>query len=358
MKIFTVVGARPQFIKASAISRAIKQDFSDQIEEVMVHTGQHYDANMSQVFFDELDIETPKHHLNISGLNHGAMTGRMMEGLEELMLVEKPDLVLVYGDTNSTLAAALTAAKLHIPIAHVEAGLRSMNRKMPEEINRVVTDTLSTYLFCPTARAVDHLNHEGICNQVFNVGDVMYDVALYYGELAQQKSKILNVLNLMPKDYVLVTCHREENTNDPERLAGIVAALAEISSKKRVIFPLHPRTKKFLEAAGLMHELNTVSLIDPLSYLDLMALAQSASCILTDSGGLQKEAYFYRIPCLTMRDETEWVETVELGWNQLVGANPATMIQAFNNLDLGIENQSPYGDGQASKKILQKLMEI
>ena len=186
----------------------------------------------------------------------------------------------------------------------------------------------------------------------------MYDVALYYGELAQQKSKILNVLNLMPKDYVLVTCHREENTNDPERLAGIVAALAEISSKKRVIFPLHPRTKKFLEAAGLMHELNTVSLIDPLSYLDLMALAQSASCILTDSGGLQKEAYFYRIPCLTMRDETEWVETVELGWNQLVGANPATMIQAFNNLDLGIENQSPYGDGQASKKILQKLMEI
>lgn len=358
MKIFTVVGARPQFIKASAISRLIHQEFSTEIEEVMVHTGQHYDANMSQVFFDELNIQAPKHHLNIAGLSHGAMTGRMMEGLEELMLAEKPNLVLVYGDTNSTLAAALSAAKLHLPIAHVEAGLRSMNRKMPEEINRVVTDTLSTYLFCPTARAMAHLKNEGIINQVFNVGDVMYDVALYYGELAQQQSKILHLLNLRPKDYVLVTCHREENTNDLARLAGIVSALAAISSKKRVIFPLHPRTKKFLEVSNLMHQLNTVSLIDPLSYLDLMALAQSAECILTDSGGLQKEAYFYRIPCLTMRDETEWVETVELGWNQLVGANPATMIQAFDNLDLGIENQSPYGDGQASKKILQKLMEI
>jgi UDP-GlcNAc3NAcA epimerase len=358
MKILTVVGARPQFIKASAISRLINEEFSSQIQEVMVHTGQHYDSNMSQVFFEEFQMNVPKYYLNISGLNHAAMTGRMMEGLEELMLAEKPDLLLVYGDTNSTLAGALTAAKLHIPIAHVEAGLRSFNRQMPEEINRVVTDTLSKYLFCPTHISVQHLKNEGMTQNVHHVGDVMYDVALYYGDLARKNSRILEDLQLNPKDYVLVTCHREENTNNQKRLFEIVTAIAEIAKEKTVVFPLHPRTKKYLKLFHLMDGLKQVKITPPLAYLDLIALEQSASCILTDSGGVQKEAYFYQVPCITMRDETEWVETLELKWNQLVGSSSTKILSAFKDTHSGIEGQFPYGNGQASRKILELLKDL
>jgi UDP-GlcNAc3NAcA epimerase len=354
-KILTIVGARPQFIKASAISRAIRDRFSTDFQEIIVHTGQHYDANMSQVFFEQLDIDEPKYNLNVSGLNHGAMTGRMMEALEELMISEKPDLVLVYGDTNSTLAGAVTAAKLHIPIAHVEAGLRSFNRKMPEEINRILTDTVSSFLFCPTDVSVQNLKNEGICHQVFNVGDVMYDVALYFAEKAKLESHILNDLGLSERQYILVTCHREENTNSLERLTSILQALAELSKSKTIIFPIHPRTLKYIQQNDLSSYLENVHVIEPLPYMDLIALQQSAESILTDSGGIQKEAFFYQVPCITMRDETEWVETIDLGWNQLVGANANKIIQAVMNIKMGKLEVYPYGHGKASEMIINIL---
>ena len=354
-KILTIVGARPQFIKASAISRAIRDRFSTDFQEIIVHTGQHYDANMSQVFFEQLDIDEPKYNLNVSGLNHGAMTGRMMEALEELMISEKPDLVLVYGDTNSTLAGAVTAAKLHIPIAHVEAGLRSFNRRMPEEINRILTDNVSSFLFCPTDLSVQNLKKEGMTEHVFNVGDVMYDVALYFAEKAKLESDILTQLSLREKDYTLVTCHREENTNCIQRLTSILQGLAELSKSKTIIFPIHPRTLKYIQLNKLSDCLENIHVIEPLPYMDLIALQQSAELILTDSGGIQKEAFFYQVPCVTMRDETEWVETVDLGWNQLVGANTNQIIEAVMNLKMGVFDVYPYGRGKASEMILNIL---
>lgn len=359
MKILTVVGARPQFIKAAAVSREILKQ-PGKLEEVIVHTGQHYDPNMSQVFFDELEIPVPKYNLEVSGGSHGAMTGRMLEGIEKILLEEKPDWVLIYGDTNSTLAGALAAAKLHIPVAHIEAGLRSFNMRMPEEINRILADRVSTLLLCPTDAAVNNLAREGVIQGVHNVGDVMYDVALFYRDRARVGSQILQKLNLEEKAFALATCHRAENTDDPVRLKGIFSALAQIADDLPVVLPLHPRTRKLLEQFGIEPHLGKIMVVEPLSFLDMVALEQAANVILTDSGGVQKEAFFYRIPCITMRDETEWVETVESGWNQLVGAETTRILAAFKasvhkRVDLISE---PFGDGRAALRILNLLKEF
>ena len=358
MKIATVVGARPQFIKASAISRCIRQQFSSKMTEVMIHTGQHFDVNMSDVFFEDLEIPKPKYHLNIAGGNHGAMTGRMMEGIEDVLMAEKPDMVLVYGDTNSTLAGALVASKIHIPIAHIEAGLRSFNRRMPEEINRVMTDHLSTHLFCPTTHAVNNLKCEGISRNVHQVGDVMYDVALYFAKKAKAQSRILSKLNLLEKQYVLVTCHRAENTDDKNCLENILKALVEIAKNIKVVFPIHPRTLKCINHYQLSHYLPSICLVDPLPYLDLVALQRDAKAILTDSGGVQKEAFFYQVPCITMRAETEWVETVELGWNSLVGTDVDKMVSTVTQEQQGTLGIYPYGMGDASYTILKNLSNL
>lgn len=358
MKILTVIGARPQFIKAAAVSHAFAQQ--DTIQEILLHTGQHFDNNMSAVFFEELGIPKPGYNLGIGGGLHGAMTGAQLAGIEEVLLKEKPDWVLVYGDTNSTLAGALAAAKLHIPVAHVEAGLRSFNRRMPEEINRVVTDHISTALFAPTATSMQHLANEGLpterCHQV---GDVMYDAALLFGELAKQKSTILHQLNLSAGEYVLTTIHRAENTDDLQRLQIILQGINEVSETLTVIWPAHPRTRKLLEQYGLQSLLgNQVQLIDPVGYLDMVMLEQHAAVIATDSGGVQKEAFFYQIPCVTLRDETEWVELVDAGWNQIV---PPTnrhdithaLLAAIKSLGSPIQ---PYGDGHTSSQIAKILL--
>lgn len=362
MKIVTIVGARPQFIKAAAVSRTIRDDYAGNVSEVLVHTGQHYDANMSKVFFDELDIPHPKYNLDISGGQHGAMTGRMLETIEKVLLEEKPDWVLIYGDTNSTLAGALAAAKLHIPLAHVEAGLRSFNMRMPEEINRIVADRVSNRLFCPTETAVKNLKAEGVENGVHNVGDVMYDVALFYRDKAKQQSKILHALSLPERGFALATCHRAENTDDPARLGEIVHALAQLATSLPVVLPLHPRTRKLIADYGLANRLGAVKVVEPLPFLDMVALEQAAKVILTDSGGVQKEAYFYGVPCVTMRDETEWVETVEMGWNRLVGAKSAAILSATNSATsedpARTARSSPYGFGDAAKRIVTQLANI
>ncbi|WAF85595.1 UDP-N-acetylglucosamine 2-epimerase (non-hydrolyzing) [Metapseudomonas otitidis] len=356
-KIVTIVGARPQFIKAAAVSREILKH-PGTLEEVMVHTGQHYDPNMSQVFFDELEIPAPKYNLEVSGGTHGSMTGRMLEGIEKILIDEKPNWVLIYGDTNSTLAGALAAAKLHIPVAHVEAGLRSFNMRMPEEVNRILSDRVSTLLLCPTQTAVANLALEGLTQGVHNVGDVMYDVALYYRERARASSRILETLGLVERAFALATCHRAENTDDAVRLEGIISALAEIARDVPVVIPLHPRTKKLLQQFGLEHYLAGLIVVEPLPFLDMVALEQAAKVILTDSGGVQKEAFFYQVPCITLRDETEWVETVELGWNQLVGASNTQITSAYSSLASPVRTTqvAPYGNGSASRLILEELM--
>lgn len=358
MKIVTVVGARPQFIKAAVISRVIRDDYPGKIEEMLVHTGQHYDENMSKVFFEELDIPQPKYNLEISGGQHGAMTGRMLEAVENVLLQEKPDWVLMYGDTNSTLAGALAAAKLHIPVAHVEAGLRSFNMRMPEEINRILADRVSSLLFCPTETAVNNLKLEGVSKGVHNVGDVMYDVALFYRDRARQQSRILQTLGVSSGGFALATCHRAENTDDPQRLGEILSALAEVAGQMPLVLPLHPRTRKLVGEYGLSHHLKALTVTEPLPFLDMVALEQAARIILTDSGGVQKEAFFYGVPCITMRDETEWVETVELGANRLVGASRLAVIEAFESVmrsDFQLNNSKPYGDGHAASKIVALL---
>lgn len=340
-KILTVVGARPQFIKAAPVGRALQ---TVGITEVLVHTGQHFDALMSDVFFDELNIAKPDHNLEVNSLGHGAMTGRMLEKLEEVMLAEKPDIVLIYGDTNSTIAGALAAAKLHIPVAHVEAGLRSFNRRMPEEINRVVADQLSTLLFCPTSVAVQNLANEGMTKGVHAVGDVMYDTTLTAVKRSRDKSQILKTLGLEPKTYAAATIHRAENTDDPERFARVVSWLEDAAAKQPIIMPAHPRTRKLMEKSGITPK--NVRIIEPLGYLDMAWLAHNASAICTDSGGLQKEAYFHRVPCVTLRDETEWVETIEAGWNRLWTS------ERYNEPRREITD---YGDGTASNTIAKLI---
>lgn len=357
MKVITIVGARPQFIKAAALSRCIKEEYLNDIEEILVHTGQHYDENMSAVFFNELGIPEPKYNLAITANTHGVMTGRMLEAIEEVLLSEKPDTVLVYGDTNSTLAAALAASKLHIPVAHVEAGLRSFNMRMPEEINRIVTDKLSTYLLCPTNEAVKNLRLEGISRGVHQVGDVMYDNALYFSKKAREKSDILQKLKLKIGEFVLVTCHRAENTDNRENLIEIFKALCEIAKDLPVVFPVHPRTLSYVNRYNFNSYLKNLVVLEPTSYLDMVALEQSAQLILTDSGGVQKEAFFYGIPCITMREETEWVETVELGWNQLVGADSKKIYAAFLQIQKGKSDYLPYGDGRSSQRIIRSILE-
>ena len=352
MKLITIVGARPQFIKAAAVSREIAK--SDDIQEVIVHTGQHFDTNMSEVFFDEMQIPKPDYNLDVNGLNHGAMTGQMMEKIEEVLLREKPDWVLVYGDTNSTIAGALTARKLHIRVAHVEAGLRSFNMKMPEEINRILTDRISNILFCPTDTAIENLHKEGYKNldiQIVKSGDVMQDAAMFYAD----KSKAPDFD--LPREYVLATIHRAENTDDPKRLKDIFEAFSEIGKTTPVILPLHPRTSKIIASTGLEIDKNRIKIIDPVGYLEMVYLLKNAKLIMTDSGGLQKEAFFFQKPCITLRDETEWVELVENGFNTVVGADKELIIQTFNNqnynIDFGIDL---YGNGNASKSIIEHLL--
>jgi UDP-GlcNAc3NAcA epimerase len=356
-KIVTVLGARPQFIKASVVSYAMAQ--SGQFSEVLVHTGQHFDANMSDVFFRELGMPVPTYQLDIHGGTHGAMTGRMLAEVEGVLLGEKPQAVLVYGDTNSTLAGALAAAKLHIPVAHVEAGLRSFNLAMPEEINRILTDRISRWLFTPTELASEHLRREGFpAGQIHPVGDVMYDVALHYGARAAADGGPLARLGLRAGDYVLATSHRAENTDDPQRLSTIVDALIATARTVPVVWPLHPRTRKVLQQAGQLEALaKSVHLIDPIGYFDMVQLEKFAALIATDSGGVQKEAFFHGVPCVTLRDETEWVELVDAGWNRLAPPTDAAVLTRTIAAALGVKGKviAPYGDGDAARKIVARL---
>lgn len=356
-KIVTVLGARPQFIKASAVSAAIEK--IDSLEEVVVHTGQHFDTNMSDVFFAELGMSKPAHYLNIHGGSHGAMTGRMLGEIERVLMNEKPDVVLVYGDTNSTLAGALAAVKLHIPVAHVEAGLRSFNMRMPEEINRILTDRMSSWLFAPTVTSMQHLVTEGTdSKKIHLVGDVMYDVALHHGARVSSEAGMLGELNLQPGSYVLTTVHREENTDNPERLAAIVDALDAIAKHIRVVWPIHPRTRAVLRQSAHMEKWSKrVTFIDPVGYLDMVQLEKYAALIATDSGGVQKEAFFFGVPCVTLRDETEWVELVESGWNRLAAPTASGAIKSVIESALGSRGQAilPYGDGCAAEMIVGNL---
>ncbi|AHK15509.1 non-hydrolyzing UDP-N-acetylglucosamine 2-epimerase [Thalassolituus oleivorans] len=351
MKILTVIGARPQFIKASVVSRAIQQ--ADGIEEIMLHTGQHFDANMSDIFFNQLNIPRPHIQLDIHGGSHGEMTGRMLAEIEQALLTHKPDRVLVYGDTNSTLAGALAAAKLHIPVAHVEAGLRSFNMQMPEEINRILTDQISDLLFCPTDTAVQNLNNEGFAKkpvQVLQVGDVMQDSALLFAE------KAVAPAGSLPDGFILATLHRAENTDNPQRLAAIVSALNTLhKTVSPVVLPLHPRTRKLIAQHGL--ELN-LHLIDPVGYFEMVWLLDHCNLVLTDSGGVQKEAFFFGKACVTMRDQTEWVELIEVGANELVGADTAKIIEAATrNVGRKVQDiNNMYGGGKAAQRIVNVLL--
>ena len=351
MKIVTIVGARPQFIKAAPISRELRKDNT----EILVHTGQHYDYSMSNVFFDELKIPEPDYNLEVGSSSHGKQTGEMLTKIEEVILKEKPDWVLIYGDTNSTVAGSLAASKLHVPIAHVEAGLRSFNRKMPEEINRVVADHLSTLLFPPTEVAVKHLQNEGILQGVYNVGDVMYDATLYNLEIAEKKSQILNKLDLQTKKYYLATIHRAENTDVKQNLLNIFNAFSK--TPMQIVLPLHPRTKNKLKEFDLTNllECENIKISDPIGYLDMLILEKNAEKILTDSGGVQKEAYFMNTPCITLRTETEWVETVDSGWNVIVNTDIDKISEAINNNNIPLNHPDFYGDGQASKKIVERI---
>jgi UDP-GlcNAc3NAcA epimerase len=351
MKVLTVVGARPQFIKAAPVSRELRQVAT----EVLVHTGQHFDANMSDVFFEELGIPKPDYHLGIGGGSHGAMTGAMLASLEAVIQQEKPDWVMVYGDTNSTLAGGLAAAKLHVPVAHVEAGLRSFNRQMPEEINRVLTDHLSTMLFAPTETAVRHLASEGITRGVHQTGDVMLDATRLFLDRAEANRSRFDTLGLDAGSYVLATVHRAENTDDPVRLREILGAFGALAEP--IVMPLHPRTRKQLDAFGLDLPGN-VRAIDPVGYLDMLLLESRAKVILTDSGGVQKEACFLEVPCVTLRDETEWTETVEAGWNTLTGADAERILRALSVVRRPDRPLAAFGDGQASQRIASILAHV
>lgn len=351
MKIISVVGARPQFIKALAVSKVLRQEH----HEVIVHTGQHYDDNMSSVFFKELGIPAPDYNLDVGSGRQGEQTGCMLARIEGVLLAEMPNRVLVYGDTNSTLAGALAAAKLCVPVAHVEAGLRSFNRAMPEEINRVVADRLSDLLFCPSRKAVENLACEGIINGVHEVGDVMFDALMSFADLARARSTICTSLGIREGHYILATIHRAENADDPERLQAILAALDRIP--ETVVFPAHPRTRKAMAAVEHAPGPN-VLVIDPVGYLDMLRLVQGARLVLTDSGGLQKEAYWLSVPCVTLRDETEWVEILETGWNVLAGADVGRIVNAVATVTPPREHPSLYGAGDAARRIVSVLSNL
>lgn len=356
MKIITIIGARPQFVKAAAVSMKLRKRH----EEIIVHTGQHYDENMSKVFFNELGIPKPDFYLGIGSGAQGKQTGRMLESIEQVLLAEKPDMVMVYGDTNSTIAGALAACKLMIPIAHVEAGLRSFNKTMPEEHNRILTDHCSNFLFCPTKIAVSNLAGEGIAENVFVTGDVMYDAVLNFTKTAEDKSGIMKKYSLKEKNFFLLTVHRPYNTDDPKILLNILNCIKNI--KEPVIFPIHPRTRKTIEKnkelSVLLENSGSLNFIDPVGYLDMLMLEKYAKAIITDSGGIQKEAYFFGVPCVTLRPETEWLETVEEGWNVLVGNDPQKIFAAINDLPYGEGSRDSYGDGSASTIIADILNEI
>jgi UDP-N-acetylglucosamine 2-epimerase (non-hydrolysing) len=351
MKVASIVGARPQFIKTAPLDRELRE----LCQHVLIHTGQHYDYAMSAVFFEQLEIPEPHYNLDVGSASHGKQTGEMLIRIEETLIKERPDCVLVYGDTNSTLAGALAAVKLHLPVAHVEAGLRSFNRSMPEEINRVLTDHVANLLYCPTETARSNLLREGIAAGVFNFGDVMYDAVLQSIEGVDTASRVLASLDLRPGSYLLATVHRPANTDDQQNLASILRALA--STDEVVVFPAHPRASQAMERLGLEVSSN-VRLLEPVSYLDMLALEKNARLILTDSGGVQKEAYFFGVPCLTLREETEWVETTEAGWNLLVGASEQRIEEAIHEFRPQGERPTLFGDGKASQRIALHLQSV
>ena len=353
IKIITVIGARPQFIKASSLSREIAK--YNNIEEIIIHTGQHYDANMSDVFFEELEIPKPKYSLGIGGGTHGQNTGRMIEKIEEILIKENPNYLLVYGDTDSTLAGALAATKIHVPVIHIEAGLRSFNKRMPEEINRILTDHCADLLFTPTETASSNLINEGIGKEkIYNVGDIMYDTALYFGNKAEKESKILNKLNI--NNYYLVTIHRQENTDDKKRLENIFTGLNKLAIENNVLLPLHPRTKKKLNEFNLNILLDNIIIIEPVGYLDMVMLEKNAKGIITDSGGIQKEAFFYGVPCFTLRDETEWIELVKIGVNKLIENNESIYEQIIKSEFKNNFGSKIYGDGNTSELIIRRIL--
>ena len=373
-KILTIIGARPQIIKAAALSRIIHKHYSSSLQEVIVHTGQHYDENMSQVFFDELNIPQPDYNLNVGSASHGKQTGLMLERIEDVLLKEKPDALVIYGDTNSTLAGALAASKLLIPVFHIEAGLRSYNKTMPEEINRIMADHVSTLLFCPTQQAIKNLEKEGFklhlhrCDinhpKVILSGDVMYDNSLYFSKIAQKKSDILKRLSLENKEFVLCTIHRNNNTDDPVRLNAIFSALLKISKEIQIVLPIHPRTKKMLET-NLDNQLKPkifsnkdITITDPVSFLEMILLERHCKIVITDSGGVQKEAYFFKKPCVVLRPETEWVELLDTGTTLLADADEQKILSAYQKLkNISVEKFLPYyGDGNAAPKIAEEML--
>ncbi|MDR2681334.1 MAG: UDP-N-acetylglucosamine 2-epimerase (non-hydrolyzing) [Tannerella sp.] len=364
MKIVTITGARPQFIKAAMISRAIKahnsKDGNHAIKEYILHTGQHYDKNMSDIFLDETGLGKPDRQLHCGGLaSRTKMLAEMLTGIEKALLEYRPDGVLVYGDTTSTLAGALAASQLHIPLLHVEAGLRSFNKQMPEETNRILTDHIASLLFCPTYQSIGNLAKEGITKGIFYTGDVMYDAALVFAGIAERKSNILSALGIQPKKFRLCTIHRAENTDNPHRLTQIILALMEIATPDcPVIFPLHPRTKVYIDNYHLGATIasnDALRVIDPVSYPDMIMLEKNADTVLTDSGGVQKEAYFHRTPCITLRDETEWIETVHAGWNRIAGFNTEKIIECLAERPQRTEIKE-YGDGHAAEKIINAIV--
>ncbi len=356
-KIVTILGARPQFVKAAVLSRIISKH--QKIEEIIIHTGQHYDVNMSAIFFEEMEIPTPKHNLEINGLSHGAMTGQMLIKIEEVLIKEKPNLVVVYGDTNSTISGALAAKKMNIKVVHVEAGLRSFNMKMPEEINRILTDRISDLLLCPTTTAIENLQNEGFQNfpsKIVKCGDIMKDAVEFYGRTSEEKSSIISNLNVEPNKFVLATIHRQENTDSIENLKAIFEGLEQIHSKSQVVMPLHPRTKAILEK----HQLNfNIRFIDPVGYFDMLELLKNCNCVVTDSGGLQKEAFFNKKHCIIAREETEWVELVVNGFAKIVGSNSSKMLNAYKNFQNSTVdfNLNLYGN-QVGEKIHDEILKI
>ena len=375
MKLVTIIGARPQIIKAAALSRAIRSHYADQIQEVIVHTGQHYDDNMSQVFFDELEIPQPNYNLHVGSASHGVQTAHMIEGIEALLMKEQPDFIVLYGDTNSTLAGTVAAAKIHVPIVHIEAGLRSFNKSMPEEINRIVCDHCSTLLFSPTLAGLENLRREGfpidndgpytIDNpKVYHCGDIMYDNSLHFAHIAEQKTDIIQRLALTDKPFILATIHRDSNTDHPERLSAIFKALIQLSKECHIVLPLHPRTAKFMKAnldKSLQKQISSclnIQIIPPVSFLEMIALERHAQLAVTDSGGVQKEAYFFQKPCIILRPETEWVEIVETGNAILADADENRIMQAWQHFKGNPPTVFPeiFGDGHAAEFMLEQML--